>query len=153
MNQSPQTEKQTGKRIVSKGEYARKQGRRLWLGLKSCAALLCLPALLVVGYFQQPASSGCIQVDPRNGIGYRVFIALFFVPASIFAAKQIFRDFQQIDPGVPLTRANTADLPAPDSLVRASEEPMQEQQAVLLRAAAQRHETSPEQLVRPTAEV
>ena len=36
-----------------------------------------------------------------------------------------------------LTRANTADLPAPDSLVRASAEPMQEQQAVLLRAATE----------------
>ncbi len=50
---------------------------------------------------------------------------------------------------VPLTRANTADLPAPESLVRASSEPRQEQEAVLLRAAARSVGTPPEQLVRP----
>lgn len=49
---------------------------------------------------------------------------------------------------VPLTRANAADLPAPDSLVRASAEPMQAQEAVLLRAAAHVIDTPPEQLVR-----
>ena len=48
----------------------------------------------------------------------------------------------------PLTRANTADLPAPDTLVRASSEPMQAQQAVLLRAAAEGQETPQEEMLR-----
>ncbi len=55
---------------------------------------------------------------------------------------------RKIHDSIPLTRANTADLPAPDSLVRASSEPLQEQQTVLLRAAVQGQETSSEQLVR-----
>ena len=50
--------------------------------------------------------------------------------------------------GVPLTRANTADLPAPDSLVRASSEPMQAQEDVLLRAAATGNDTPPEEMLR-----
>ena len=57
----------------------------------------------------------------------------------------------QIDPGVPVTRANNADLLAPESLVRASVEPTQEQQAVLLRAATpgvERDEEQKEQLLR-----
>lgn len=58
---------------------------------------------------------------------------------------------QNINPGVPLTRANIVDLPAPDSLVRASTEPVQEQQAVLLRAATDTQEWQVEQLVRASA--
>lgn len=49
---------------------------------------------------------------------------------------------------LPLTHVNTADLPAVDSLVRASSEPLQAQEGVLLRAAAEGQETPPEQLVR-----
>ena len=54
----------------------------------------------------------------------------------------------QMNNVVPLTRANTADLPAPESLVRASAEPVQEPQAVLLRAATTTQEKHEEQLVR-----
>ena len=63
----------------------------------------------------------------------------------------MLRQAIKVDPGVPLTRANTADLPAPDSLVRASAEPVQEQQAVLLRAATETQERHEEQLVRASA--
>jgi two-component sensor histidine kinase len=54
---------------------------------------------------------------------------------------------------VPLARASAADLPALNSLVRASEEPRQEQQSMLLRAAAHGQETPPEQLVRAAGEM
>ena len=66
-------------------------------------------------------------------------------------ACYLMKEMIYIDPGVPLTRANTADLPAPDSLVRASAEPVQEQQAVLLRAATETAERHEEQLVRALA--
>lgn len=49
---------------------------------------------------------------------------------------------------VPLTRANTSDLPAPDTLVRASQEPLQAQGSVLLRAAVQTQDGHEEQLLR-----
>ena len=48
----------------------------------------------------------------------------------------------------PLTRANTADLPAPGSLVRASSEPVQAQGTVLLRAAIEGNQTPAVELVR-----
>lgn len=53
---------------------------------------------------------------------------------------------------LPLTRANTADIPAPKSLVRASSEPMQIQEAVLLRAAEAEQEKHEEQLLRAVGE-
>jgi hypothetical protein len=71
-------------------------------------------------------------------------ISLFFLYVSIRAVKRVRR----AKVWVTLARANTADLPAPDSLVRASAEPVQEQQAVLLRAATEGTETHEEQLVR-----
>ena len=49
---------------------------------------------------------------------------------------------------VPLTRANTAGLPAPDSLVRASQEPLQAQQKILLRPALETTERQEEELLR-----
>ena len=48
------------------------------------------------------------------------------------------------------TAVNTADLPAVDSLVRASEKPEQAQADVLLRAAADVQQIAPEQLLRST---
>ncbi len=49
---------------------------------------------------------------------------------------------------VPLTRANEADLQAPDILVRASQEPLETQRTELLRPAAQGAETPAAELLR-----
>ncbi|MCW3095794.1 MAG: hypothetical protein JWL77_1412 [Chthonomonadaceae bacterium] len=51
---------------------------------------------------------------------------------------------------VPLTRANESDLRAPDVLVRASQEPLQEQRAELLRSAQYGKETPADELLRAT---
>lgn len=56
----------------------------------------------------------------------------------------------RLNAGVPLTRSNTADLPATESLIRASAAPIQAQEAVLLRAATAGQQTPPEHLVRAT---
>lgn len=66
------------------------------------------------------------------------------------AAKTTIFHAEHVAPGVPLTRVNIADLPALESLVRPSSEPLQAQEAVLLRAATKGEETHLEQLVRPT---
>ena len=50
------------------------------------------------------------------------------------------------------TRAISSDLPASDSLVRASQEPLQAQQCVLLRAAAKTFDMQEAQLLRATAQ-
>lgn len=49
--------------------------------------------------------------------------------------RELWQDAKKIEPVVPLTRANIADLSANDSLVRTSQEPLQAQETVLLRAA------------------
>lgn len=59
-----------------------------------------------------------------------------------------FDPVKEIKPGVPLPRANSADLPAWTALFALPKNHPQEQEAVLLRAAAQGVETPPEQLVR-----
>jgi hypothetical protein len=110
----------------------------------------CLGGLLITGqilfyFFQQPSWIGFFIL--LGNLSLLGGISLFFGYAGQLAIKEA----KQTDPGVPLTRANTANLPAPDSLVRASAEPMQEQQAVLLRAATETQERHEEQLVRASA--
>jgi len=48
------------------------------------------------------------------------------------------------------TAVSTADLPASDMLVRASQEPEQAEHSILLRAATDTNQTPAEQLLRPT---
>ena len=153
MNQSPQTGKQTGKRIVSKGEYAKVQGQRA--GLRSGALVLYLVAL----FFLLKAVSCLMALLYMLLTGraitfetavYTVLFLLMGTGAHFFRkwAKGNMRRASEMGKIVPLTRANTADLPAPDSLVRASAEPVQEQEAVLLRAATAGMERHEEQLLR-----
>ena len=161
-------ETKTEKRIVSRGAYVQASVHQAGTYLTSCCQLL------LCGFFRLIAAvCGVIflygSIARVSSALYRVssapyedrfelwqlsgygFLFLVSIAASIglgSASKASLDRAETIDPGVPLTRHNVADLPAPDSLVRASSEPMQAQQAVLLRAAAQGQETLPEQLVR-----
>lgn len=143
---SPATLSLRNKRIVTKGQYVRLRGKRESIRLLG----VCL--LLTAGMFG--FLTVCIlSILGMNLGGCVLGLCLGIVTCligkwgleSLYAAGKI-------DPGVPLTRANTADLPAPDSLVRASQEPPQEPQAVLLRAAAEGAQTPAEQLVRAASE-
>ena len=166
-------EPRTGKRIVSKGAYVRVQGKRATLGLLWCCLLLvsglfCGITVLMVSHSAKSAMSSTTDAE---GDGYQTVsmfysengetplivaiggfcLSLGFGGATYYSFRRAMSGItcvKQMDPGVPLTRANTADLRASDSLVRASSEPIQAQQAVLLRAAAEGMETQPEQLVR-----
>ena len=76
-------------------------------------------------------------------------VACFLVPlllVSISSTRKVI--VKTRDQYFPPTDTNNADLPARQTLVRASSEPMQVQQAVLLRAATEGQETPAEQLVR-----
>jgi hypothetical protein len=142
------TPQKPGKRIVSKGTFASNIGNIVAWSSASFAAFSI--AMLY--------AAGALWVVLRYGIEWRD--AKFIVPMVVFVVLVVFslcslyigiqagRQARKVKVGVPLTRANTADLPAPDSLVRASAEPVQEQRAVLLRAATQGIETHEEQLVR-----
>jgi hypothetical protein len=147
MNQPPQT----GKRIVSKVEYAKVRSNKAAEGIVGI-----LLGLTAVG-------AGVLSLLLLYGFVYFLlkwdFLALVCLCLFVFigggtyciakVALEITRDSMKELEIVPFTRANTADLPAPDSLVRASAEPIQEPQAVLLRAATESVERHEDQLVRP----
>jgi hypothetical protein len=141
MNQPPQT----GKRIVSKKTYVNAQIKKATLGSVSILLLGSAVGLAVVTLGVMGLVSARILLLPIAILGWST--SLFVGYMGIRAVNRL----EEIDPGVPLTRANTAHLSALDSLVRASEEPVQEQQAVLLRAATQTQERHEEQLVRASA--
>ena len=144
----------TGKRIVSKGTYAKAQGKRLLLCLVAAGFLFTA----WIGFqLAVPVASTILHIYPAL-LYNEAFRLLVFFTLPILIGIVVFligrrgmRSIERavhIDAGIPLTRANTADLSAPDSLVRASSEPLQAQEAVLLRAATEGQETPPEQLVR-----
>ena len=168
--------KTTGRRFVSKGEYVRVQANRATTSVSGlgyailgvvCGVVtitltlafgyhLCFPTrdFLLNRYVVKVR--GTDQVSELIGmLIFNSFILVLFgglaYEMSMFG-YDLLRKATRLDPGVPFTSANTADLPAPESLVRASEELMQAQEAVLLRAAMEGPETPPEQLVRAVNE-
>lgn len=58
-------------------------------------------------------------------------------------------EFTQLEPIEPLTPAKADRLPASETLVRASEQPTESQEKVLLRPAMATEEANPEELLRP----
>lgn len=58
--------------------------------------------------------------------------------------------FKEVEPVEPLTPAKADLLPASETLVRASEEPTEGQEKILLRAAQPTEAGKPEELLRPT---
>ena len=149
--------KKTGRRIVSKGEYIANIGRK---GLASSVGagllLISLICMLLVGLFVWVIVN--TTAHGRLDAGLVVIMILFFgilISGAVYIfwlGKRELMTTMQIDVGVPLTRANTADLPAPDFLVRASEKPSEEQASILLRAAAETNLTPADQLLRSVTE-
>ena len=139
-------EPKTEKRIVSKEAYWRTI--RVKYLLVICTTLLMLFTVVYCPlslWHLLPSNPNSPLLIPMLALlVLMVPLCCCMVYWTIKGIKEIIR----IDPGVPLTRANTANLPAPDSLVRASEQPLQAQEGVLLRGAAEGMETPPEQLVR-----
>src|SRR5579871_4510450 len=136
-------------RIVSKGQYVKAQSKRIGVGASGCGLLLLaticagatiwLLVFLLLGWWTALGAVLCVA----SGV------------ATFWLGKWGFdnlRHAEAIDPGIPLTRKVAATLPSNESLVRASEEPTQEQQIVLLRAATHDHTTPAEQLLKPSGE-
>jgi hypothetical protein len=159
MNQPPQT----GKRIVSKSEYVARRTKKSVLQLSTaggiCVALFCVIAAvcflfgLVVVFVDVAFGNRDARIGSEGGGALiscfsclLIFVVVAYVSGKI--AERSNELSAKEEAVIPLTRANTADLSAPDSLVRASAEPVQEQQAVLLRAATETQEKHEEQLVR-----
>ena len=135
-------EPRTGKKIVSKGRYVGAQIKKMWIYFDALAILLFMPMLTYNSALPRR------NLSPFWFTVLMVGITILSVLNFMKIAISRFREAKAIDAGVPLTRANSADLPAPDSLVRASSEPMQAQEAVLLRAVVKGQEKHEEHLVR-----
>ncbi len=144
MNSTPKT----GKRIVSRREYVARVKEKAYLSSVGAGlCLLCLACLLGI----------CLvfwntKTLPNAYIPFFMFLVITMVAGAVFTLHiglRTVKEAKQINIGVLLTRANAADLPAPDSLVRASEEPLQKQRAELLRATTKGEQTPAEQLLRP----
>ena len=146
-------EPKTSKRIVSKSAYV---FRRL-LRVIGKGAGIVVQVGAVIWVFVAPFQF-FEHVDAlrhySNATPFFVAVMLMAVTVGVgmmmirIVGTKVVQHSDKIDAGVPLTRANTASLPDLDSLVRASSEPEQEQQAVLLRAASEGVERHEEQLVR-----
>lgn len=130
-------------RFVTKYEYANVQARRLYLTASSlwfkalggfCGAIAFGVFLLVMaGYSRFWA------------IGVTTGLATFLLLKLFVASDKKLKSLEKV---VLIPYANTADLPADESLVRASQEPVQEQQSILLRPAMAADASPPEQLLR-----
>ena len=144
------------RRIVSKGAYAtirRQEAFKFSIGL--CFIVIAGMALfvgLIIGVrFGIEAQYG-VSIKAQGVMAAACSVTALFCGIGAFlcfkALQGSLYEVGQIEVKSLFIRVNTADLPAHDSLVRASSEPLQTQETVLLRAAAQGMETPPEQLVR-----
>ncbi len=136
-------ESEPGRRIVSKREYVKAQARRT-LDWGFVAA-----GIFAAMYWGRTGGKFWFHHQVSLATIYDWTMMMAFVGLALAGARQCAKSARLVDPGVPITRASAAHLPMSDSLVRASSVPLQEQEAVLLRAAA--GETQPrdeEQLLR-----
>lgn len=141
------------KRIVSKSRYVVVQAERAFWWLDSLlfylVAALCL--VIVLGF-----ACGLLRHAPlpliREIVTTQHVWMLLSLPGLIYlcstVGKWCLTRSRKIEPVVPLLARTEHSLPAPDILVRASQQPFQTQQSVLLRSAMQSEQTPPEQLVR-----
>ena len=141
-------QKASKKRIMSKGEYVYAQCIQVGLGLS-------VSGLLLLTFFAFAISVGIfLYYVLCFGMWGAAFGTLFALTPAVLTyylgkwTQGAIQRFEKMDSGVPLTRAIIADLPAADSLVRASAEPSQAQQCVLLRAARETTEGHEEELLR-----
>ncbi len=139
-----------GKQIVGRAEYAGILCRRVLYGLGGIEAGLVAVACAIVALLGYKY----IMIDHRLP-GQWIGAVFMCVSACCFLYILTVNWLQQAakDVGAVLTTdRSVASLPACDSLVRASEEPVQVQEAVLLRASTAGQEKHEEQLLRAAAE-
>ena len=134
----------TRKKIVSKGAYATQVGNKAGTSVFGLILLFFCLVGAVTTLVALDGAVGPLTIFTLVGAGLAGGGTLYLG----YLGGRTIKEAVRINTGIPLTRANAADLPAPESLVRASSEPLQAQEAVLLRAAAEGMETPPEQLVR-----
>ncbi len=117
---------------------------RQWVGVVSIC--LCLWACMSPLFYEQFYRTAAGKGNFINWLFWLACILGFLLLFSVSATRQVIVETRK--QYFPPTNTNNADLPAHQTLVRASSEPLQAQEAVLLRAAAEGIETPPEELMR-----
>jgi hypothetical protein len=155
MNEPPQI----NKRIVSKAEYIQVQGKKVslaasgsmlaLLGMLCICLMICSGICFILCFFDAVYGyEGNYVLGLKGSVVATMLFGCFGYWCEIVGDAASKRS-EKIEAVFPLTRANTANLPAPESLLRASVEPVQGQEAVLLRAASQGEERREEHLLKP----
>jgi hypothetical protein len=141
-----------GKRLVSKGQYLRLLGKRTALS-SSAIGIACAGGILFLIVGVGLIRFGVFHQTLRQSMLSFFSILSVCCVAGIMAiriAGNLFREAKAIERVAPITRHNTGDLPAVETLVRPSDLPHSHQQAQLLRAAPHGNETPVEELLRAT---
>ena len=151
-------QQESGKRIVSMSRYVQIQSIRasLWLYCLFCYLLALVSLCLIIAF-----GFGVLRFAPWPILHWSMVsesIWLFlFLPALIYlcftAGESCSARWEQIEPVVPINGVRINRLSATESLVRASQEPLQEQKSVLLRSAIQANDTACEQLLKPMGQL
>ena len=135
------------KRIVSKREYTKTTGKRLILITLSIALFFAALDTRYGGF----ALSYLLGRNPGNFYSTIIFWSDLLISLGLgWVGIRTLKKARHMEHCLPCTRANIAHLPAAESLVRASEQPVLSQQSVLLRPAADTQDKHEEQLLRPS---
>lgn len=101
---------------------------------------LMFSAFLFYALLSEGVDAGFFLSLTGGGAAFGIFL--------LWAGTAIFKNAKEIAPVALITRHNTGQLPAVETLVRASDIPLSQQQAELLRAAPQGKKTPAEELLR-----
>ena len=129
-----------GSRIVSRGAYAVNVGKKAGLssfgvGFLVAGAIAALLTLMMLYDLTGSDVAEGVVID-KGWLRLWTPIVAGTCLLLLYLGRRAMKQVAKVEHVVPLTRANTAALPANDSLVRASQEPAQAQEGVLLRVAA-----------------
>jgi hypothetical protein len=143
------------KRVVSNAEYFHYLRRKSWLVISALILLvpgalgtIALSLWLLIRVFQSQSMGRTL------GPGVMVFIG--FVGVMWFAVRHLMiktaianmKEWRRMEAVVPPTRQHIEQLTAEETLVRASQEPTEGQEKVLLRAVQSTETVKPEELLR-----
>lgn len=151
--------------IVSRGEYIALKLSAAGLSGLAWLCAICLGLLfLSIPYarywddqdfaaFVKSGGGSYANYDPLFTASAYVAVACFILPVPLlcigfFLWKQARKSWKFLDEIQPVTHVETVHLPALQSLVRASQEPLQVQETILLRPAIETYAQHDEQLLR-----
>jgi hypothetical protein len=143
------------KRLVTLKEYLRNRATKVWLrssGLVLIVSGVVVGVIFVLGQIWYALTE--ILKGTQDGVSIVIagllLACLFYMLAALLYDRGTWnwKRANQLEDVELLKHDNVGQLPAEDTLLRASTEPTQAQEKVLLRAATGAEETPPEQLLR-----